>query len=147
MFIFILFDIQIIVLSLLRQPITTTYQETILLKHSASFFCFHVTLLHSYTLTLYTLTLLHSDIHTHYYNLTFLHSYTLTLLHSYTLTLLHSYILTLFRSFIILYSNTLTLLHSYTLTLLYLKKCDQQPTNQQLSNNVDIRDPIGSKCR
>ena len=135
MFFFILFDIQIIVLSLLRQPITPTYQKTILLKHSASFFCFHVTLLHSYTLTFihsYTLTLWHSYTLLQSYILTLLHSYTLTFIHSYTLTLLHSYTLSLFYNLIFKHSYTLTFLHSYALIFFEIWKI---VTNNQPINN------------
>ena len=59
-----------------------------------------------------------------------LHSSNPTLFQSDTLLIRHSSNPTLYQS------NTLPIFQSYN-----LKKCDQQPT----TNNVDTRDPIGSK--
>ena len=104
----------------------------------------------------FNFTLLHSS------NTTFVQSYTLTLFQFYTLPILHPSNLTLFQSYnlpilhssiLILHSFKSTLFQSNTLTVntqnsQVQKKCDQQPTttNQQpTTNNVDTRDPIGSK--
>ena len=106
----------------LFQPYNLAIIQYLNLNHTL----FHTTLFQSYTLPI-----LHSS------NLTLFKSYTLTLLHSDTITLWHSDALnlTLFQSY------TLTLLHSDTLTLWH----SDTLTHLHVNNNVDTRDPFGSK--
>ena len=90
-----------------------------------------------------------SMLKSHSLTFTLSHSHTLALSHSHTLTLSHSQTLTLshYYTLTILHSYTITISQSYTLTLLISQNgyTFSNLTTYLLTNNVDTRDPIGSK--